>query len=188
MIKARLAHHVQCRWSKWPRYLCTWLPPIHPRLSRQSRFKPCLRPGYFLLLETRMLLTWVKGPWALVTPINAIKVGEGFKAKRMSGFFLTKLEFNFQYCSFVTLNSPILLKFLRTFLMFICQVSEQPKTGWKVKRCICHWVNFCNWINGQSFRDSVTRCLKCLAIYNNVNWPKALWIFHSRLKRLPNAN
>ena len=40
--------------------------PIHPRLLRQSRFKTCLRPGYFLLqssdcmLETCMQLAGVR--------------------------------------------------------------------------------------------------------------------------------
>ena len=32
-----------------PRYVGTWLLPIHPRFLRQSRFKTCLWPGYFLL-------------------------------------------------------------------------------------------------------------------------------------------
>ena len=46
--------------------MATDCSPIHSRLLRKSRFKPCLSPGYFLLqasdcmLGTCMLLTGVR--------------------------------------------------------------------------------------------------------------------------------
>ena len=57
--------------------------PIHPGLLTQSRFKACLRPGYFLLeslycmLEICMLLASDEGPWVPVTLMKALKGGSG---------------------------------------------------------------------------------------------------------------
>ena len=46
--------------------LAPYLLPIHPRLLGKGRFKPCFKPGYFLLqlsncmMETCMLLAGVR--------------------------------------------------------------------------------------------------------------------------------
>ena len=45
---ARLDHNGEHRWTNSPRYVSTWLFPIHFRLLWRSRFKPCLQNGYFL--------------------------------------------------------------------------------------------------------------------------------------------
>ena len=60
--------------------------PVHRRLLEWGRFKPWLRPNYFLLhssdwmLLTCMLLAGVC-QWALVTPLKAMRVGMGFLKK-----------------------------------------------------------------------------------------------------------
>ena len=61
----------------------TCSPPIHPILLWRGRFKPCLRPGYFLLRSSDCTMSdlhavgWGQGPWALETPVKAIRVGAG---------------------------------------------------------------------------------------------------------------
>ena len=65
--------------------------PVHRRLLEWGRFKPWLRPNYFLLhssdwmLVTCMLLAvgWCVCvcQWALVTPLKAMRVGMGFLKK-----------------------------------------------------------------------------------------------------------
>ena len=69
--------------------LATDCTSVHLRLLGLSRFKPCLGPGYFLLqskgfmLETCMLLAGVKGPLALVIPVEANRVVLGdYKSKK----------------------------------------------------------------------------------------------------------
>ena len=64
--------------------------PIHPRLlTGKVKFKPCQRPGYFLLqlsdcmMETCMLFGWGEGPRALVNPVKAILVGVGLSKKAL---------------------------------------------------------------------------------------------------------
>ena len=75
VIIARLDHNGEHRWSNWPRYVGIWLLLHPPRLLRQGRFKPCLRPGYFLLRLIRLhngdlnAVGCGEGPWVLVTPV-----------------------------------------------------------------------------------------------------------------------
>ena len=50
-------------------------------------FKPCLGPGYFLsqlsdcIMETCMLWAGGEGPWVLVTPVKAVRIGVEFIKK-----------------------------------------------------------------------------------------------------------
>ena len=61
----QLLHHVEYRWSNWPRYVGTWL---------------ALQSTPHFLDETCMLFAGVReGPWALVTPVNPLGWEYGFE-------------------------------------------------------------------------------------------------------------
>ena len=49
---------------------------ISIRLLGRSRLKSCLGPGYFLMQSSDCMLE-TEGPWALLTPVKAIRVGVG---------------------------------------------------------------------------------------------------------------
>ena len=86
----RLDHHGEYSFSNYPDVLATDCSPIHHRLLGQSRCKPCLRPGYFLLLLSDMLETCIlmvgmriHEQWWVVTPVKAIWVGIIKKKRRL---------------------------------------------------------------------------------------------------------
>ena len=73
-------------------------PPIHPRLLRWGRFKPCFGPGYFLLqlsnciMETCMLLAGVRVHEHWLPQWKPLGWEWGFKKLNLSSSSSTKLN------------------------------------------------------------------------------------------------
>ena len=53
------------------------LHPIQLKLLRQSRFKPCTRPGHFLLRLKDCILLAKGGPMSIGYPLKAVRLGVG---------------------------------------------------------------------------------------------------------------
>ena len=114
--------------------------PIHPRLLRQSRFKPFLRLGYFLLRSVVRLhigdlhaLGWCKGPWALVTTLKAIILGVGISKKQVSQRVKQRSECSESWWQFMTSNTRTTIESTTATLqeiifpsIYVCNVNQGP--------------------------------------------------------------